>query len=173
MSFLFLRRRLRALDAGHHASQRDSQEKPLQAISLTDTHIRDQYLIVPTADSKIGSELSALGQLLQQHVENNYHLQPVSRSANELSNALVHLGLGESGAIPVVELAALALDPKTRYVAIQHVIAKIAFISATFNETTTISLLPEPVSLFLSMIPKTKGRMGNPDGQKTPSNYSY
>ncbi|KAI1373042.1 hypothetical protein F4677DRAFT_235672 [Hypoxylon crocopeplum] len=160
---LFRRRRQRGPQPMFHADEYDNQEKPLRDVLPADKLSLDQFLLDSTSDAEIGTELRSLGHLLQQHVENNYHLLPVSRSSNELSTALINLGIDQGGTISATQLASLALEPKTRYLAIQHVIAKVTFGSVVFGEASPSSLLPQPVSSFASMIPPTESRRGNPE----------
>ncbi|KAL7625953.1 hypothetical protein AAE478_002722 [Parahypoxylon ruwenzoriense] len=165
--FLFRRRERRVSMGRYHVTEYDSQEKPLQTIPLGGGLRLDQFLLDSTSDAEIGKELCSLGHLLQQHVEENYHLQPVSRSANELTQSLIQLELYESDTMPAIELASLALDSRSRHSAIQHVIAKVTFASITFNKKSPVSLLPPPVSSFTSMIPATESYRGNPDAVDT------
>lgn len=167
-SFILFRRRGRQPpEAGYHAPEFDSQEKAFRGVS-TDRLQLDQFLLDSTSDAEIGTELRSLNQLLQQHVESNYHLQPVYRSESELSQALVQLGLSQSGTMSAVQLASLALKPNSRYNAIQHVIARVAFASVDFSNATPLSLLPMPITSFVSMIPATERHRGNPDGEQDP-----
>lgn len=163
--FLLFRRRRRQRPAiAYQTTQFDSQTKPLQE-TPTDRLDLDQFLLDATPDADIRTELRSLSHLLQQHVENNYHLQPVSHSANELSQVLLKLGLGQGGAMTALKLASLSLDPTHRHNAIQHVIARVVFTSVAFNEAAPYSLLPQPVSSFTSMIPAVEGRRGNTNGK--------
>ncbi|KAI1773622.1 hypothetical protein F4818DRAFT_96181 [Hypoxylon cercidicola] len=158
--FLFRRRRRQGPEIGYHTAQLGSQEKPVQEIP-TDRLELDQFLLDSSPDAEIRTELRSLNHLLQQHVENNYHLRPVSRNADELSQTLLQLGLGQGGTMTTAKLASLSLDPTHRHNAIQHVIAKVVFASIAFNEPSPFSLLPQPVSSFVSMIPAVEGRRGN------------
>ncbi|XXH04350.1 hypothetical protein Hte_010764 [Hypoxylon texense] len=159
---LFRRRRRPGPEIGYHTTQLVSQEKPLQEIA-TDRLDLDQFLLDSTPDTEISAELRSLNHLLQQHVEDNYHLQPVSSSTNDLSQALLRLGLGQDGTMTAMRLASLSLDPAHRYNAIQHVIARVTFASIAFDEASPFSLLPQPVFSFVSMIPAVENRRGNTD----------
>lgn len=132
---------------------------------MTDKLELDQFLLDSTPDAEIRAELRSLNHLLQQHVESNYHLQSVSCSVDDLSQALLRLGLGQGGAMTTTKLASLSLDPTNRYNAIQHVISRVAFASIAFDEPSPFSLLPQPVFLFVSMIPAVESRRGNTDGE--------
>ncbi|KAH9992388.1 hypothetical protein F4779DRAFT_609227 [Xylariaceae sp. FL0662B] len=138
------------------------KEKDLPARPIVDKLQLDQFLLDPKSDAEIGTELRSLGYLVQQHVENNYHLQLVHCSENDLVKALTHLGLDRGIEIPAAQLASMALDPNKRYSTLRHVIARVAFASVTFGEEPPISLLPPLLSLFPSMIPPTENHRGNP-----------
>lgn len=126
----------------------------------------DQFLAVPKSDKELAGELQSLGYLIQQHVEDNYHLLPVGQSAGSLSQVLVDLGLGNGGSslFEPGELAAKALDPSTRLAALQHVIARVIFGSLTVKSVGKISLLPPVVSSLVREMPPCENHMGNPEG---------
>ncbi|KAI1758859.1 hypothetical protein GGR53DRAFT_524329 [Hypoxylon sp. FL1150] len=163
---LFRRRKRQRPDIAYQTTQFDSQEKPLQVVPADRLEL-DQFLLDSTPDADIRAELRSLNHLLSQHVDNNYHLKPVSHSASELSQVLLKLGLGQDGAMTALKLATLSLNPPDRYFAIQHIIAKVVFASVAFNEASPYSLLPQPVSLFTSTIPAVEGRSGNANAVNT------
>ncbi|KAI1477286.1 hypothetical protein F4774DRAFT_199840 [Daldinia eschscholtzii] len=159
---LFRRRKQQGSGDRARRDEYDSQEKPLRShISSTDRLQLDQFLLDPTPDAEIRTELRSLNQLLQQHVENNYHNLSVSPNIDILSAELVRLGVGDTSSAE--RLASLALSPRSRYSAIQHIIASVAFASVTLDGTSPLSLLPEPMSLFASAIPATESFRGNPE----------
>ncbi|KAI1393153.1 uncharacterized protein F4822DRAFT_383679 [Hypoxylon trugodes] len=163
---LFRKRRQQPSEARYHvaSTEYDGQEKALQSVLSTDRLHLYQFLLDTSPDAEINTELQSLNQLLQQHVEDHYHTEPVSRSITTLSAALINLGIDEDARIPASKLASLALDPVSRYSAIQHVIAKVAFGSVAFDDgPTTFSLLPQPISSFASMVPATEAHTGNPE----------
>ncbi|KAI1799233.1 hypothetical protein F4811DRAFT_558046 [Daldinia bambusicola] len=162
---LFFRRRKRQSPGNRsRRDEYDCQEKPLQShISSTDRLQLDQFLLDPTPDAEIRTELRSLSQLLQQHVENNYHNLSVSPNIEMLSAELARLGVGQSGTLSAEKLASLAVSPRTRYSVIQHIIASVAFASVTLDGTSPLSLLPEPLSVFTSSIPPTESFRGNPE----------
>lgn len=126
----------------------------------------DQFLAVPKSDKELADELQSLGYLIQQHVEDNYHLLPVGQSAGSLSQVLVDLGLGNGGSslLKPGELAIMALDPSTRLAALQHVIARAVFESLTIQSVGKISLLPPSVASLVRNMPPCEKHMGNPEG---------
>ncbi|KAI8960399.1 hypothetical protein F5Y11DRAFT_268381 [Daldinia sp. FL1419] len=161
--FIFRQRKRRGSGDRSHEGEYDGQDKPLQSFVSTDRLQLDQFLIDPTPDAEIRTELRSLSQLLQQHVENNYHNMPVSRNVDALSAELVRLGVGQNDALPADRLASLALSPRSRYGAIQHIIASVAFASVTLDGNSPICLLPQPISSFVSLMPETENFRGNPD----------
>ncbi|KAI1654579.1 hypothetical protein F4813DRAFT_392576 [Daldinia decipiens] len=161
--FLFRQRRRQGLGDRSRGGEYDGQEKPLRSHISTDRLQLDQFLLDPTPDAGIRTELRSLSQLLQQHVENNYHNLPVSRNVDILSAELVRLGVGQSDALLADTLASLALNPRTRCSAIQHIISSVTFASITLDGTSPLSLLPQPVSSFASLIPATERFRGNSD----------
>ncbi|KAI1074331.1 hypothetical protein F5B20DRAFT_563804 [Whalleya microplaca] len=136
------------------------REKDLPAGFTVDKLQLNQFLLEPRPDTEIGTELRSLGYLIQQHVENNYHLQPVHRNANDLANVLTYLGLNQ---VIAVQLGSMALVPNRRYSILKHVIMKVAFASVTLGEASPITLLPPLLSSFPSMIPPIESHRGNPE----------
>lgn len=126
----------------------------------------DQFLPVPKSDRELAGELQSLGYLIQQHVEDNYHLLPARQGAGVLSQGLADLGLGDGGGAQPgpARLTAMALDPEMRVEALQHVIARIIFGSLTVKSFGKISMLPPLVSTLVREMPPCEKHMGNPEG---------
>ncbi|KAI1409477.1 hypothetical protein F5Y13DRAFT_169920 [Hypoxylon sp. FL1857] len=165
--FLFRRQKLQGSKARSQVTSYNSLEKPLRSAFSspfpTDKLQLDQFLLDSSSDAEISSEMGSLGQLLQQHVENHYHMQPVSQSVDTLSTALIHLGIDQNSTMSASRLAALAIDPNTRRSAIQHVIARVTFASVTLDGASPLSLLPQPISSFVSLMPVTDGHRESAD----------
>ncbi|OTA62066.1 hypothetical protein K449DRAFT_422785 [Hypoxylon sp. EC38] len=159
--FLLRRQKPQGPKARSQVNSYNSLEKPLRtAFSSpfpTERLQLDHFLLDSSSDAEISVEMRSLSQLLQQHVENHYHLEPVSLGVDALSMTLVHLGLDENSPMSASRLASLVIDPNTRYKAIQHVIARIAFASVALDGASPLSLLPEPISSFVSLIPAAEG----------------
>ncbi|KAI0834511.1 hypothetical protein F5Y06DRAFT_278844 [Hypoxylon sp. FL0890] len=157
--FLFRRQTPRVSKVRSQVTSYNSLEKPLRSGFSspfpTERLQLDQFLLDSSSDAEISSEMDLLSRLLQRHVENYYHMLPVSQSVDALSTALVHLGLDQNSTMSASRLASLAVDPDTRFNAIRHVIARVTFASVTLDGASPISLLPEPISSFLSLIPAT------------------
>ncbi|KAF9880282.1 hypothetical protein CkaCkLH20_02236 [Colletotrichum karsti] len=120
-----------------------------------------QFLLDATPDKEIASELQARGELIQQHVENNYHMRPVQASPQSLAPSLSNLGIGELSGLSTEEIAALCIDPKTRQAGLQHVISLAIFGSIDFNARGRYSMLPAPISSFLQSVPPVESRGGD------------
>ncbi|KAK8139360.1 hypothetical protein PG984_002740 [Apiospora sp. TS-2023a] len=125
-----------------------------------------QFLLSPSPDNEIVSGLQALNALVRQHVENNYHLQPVQQSPKSLAQALLALGFSDlQGKRSPDDVARLAIDARTRLAALQHVIMRVALQSSTlavgFGEGALVSMLPPSVALFAQSVPATERHRGN------------
>lgn len=125
----------------------------------------DQYLLDSTPDTEISGEMRNLSILIQQHVENNYHLKPVHQSSSTLAKALMNLGIPQIGQLSCNNLAQLSVRPATRYFALQHVISKIAFESTSVFGGTSVSLLPAFVTSFARAVPPVEKHRGSSEGK--------
>ncbi|KAI2470494.1 hypothetical protein F4781DRAFT_430296 [Annulohypoxylon bovei var. microspora] len=163
--FLFGRPKSQGSKARYQVASYASQEKPLRSPYSTpmptDKLQLEQFLLDSTPENGIGAEMRSLNHLIQQHVESCYHTLPVSRSVDALATILVHLGLDQDSTMSAAKLASLAVDPKTRYNAIQHVISRVTFASVTLDGASHFSLLPQPVSSFVSLIPAMESYRGS------------
>lgn len=125
----------------------------------------DQFILDSRPDAEITTELRALGQLVQQHVENHYHFQPVQGNPNALASILASLGLEDQQPITLVDLASLALDHRTRSPALQHIISRVAFESTVLGGSTPISLLPTFTKELVDNLPPVESHRGNREGE--------
>ncbi|KAK7949560.1 hypothetical protein PG996_000148 [Apiospora saccharicola] len=145
--------------------ERDLPPQPVAANGNGDHVQLSQFLLSPSPDNEIVSGLQALNALVRQHVENNYHLQPVQQSPKSLAQALLALGFSDlQGRRSPDDIARLALDARTRPTALQHVIMRVALRSSTMSGgsgTTTSSMLPPSVALFAHSVPATERHRGN------------
>lgn len=139
--------------------------------SVTDL---DQFLAIPKPDNELVDELQSLGHLIQQHVEDHYHLLDVDQNISSLSHALEEIGLSDDmkGVPGPEQLAALAVDAETRHVALQHIVARALFDSISPKLAGKISLLPLPVSLLMRVMPPAEKHTGNEEG-KLPHSRSH
>ncbi|KAF4427299.1 hypothetical protein CGGC5_v015484 [Colletotrichum fructicola Nara gc5] len=118
----------------------------------------NQFLLDATPDKELAGELQSLGELIQQHVENNYHSNPVQIDTHALAPSLSNLGLGELSKFSTEEIASLCIDPKTRQAGLQHVVSLAVFGSIDFKAKSRYSMLPGPIASFLQSIPPVESR---------------
>ncbi|RKU45012.1 hypothetical protein DL546_003492 [Coniochaeta pulveracea] len=120
----------------------------------------NHFLLDSLPDKEIVAELRALETLIQQHVENNYHLHPVQADPPALTQDLSRLGFGDDGNLASEAIVALAMEPRlTRHLALRHVISKVVFSSidkpilpAKSSSPRVPSMLPPPVAAFLQAV---------------------
>jgi len=155
IAFFFLRRRKQAEQNGNSPS--DESKAYFAAVPSPPAQTKvplDKFLLDSSPDKEIASELRSLGTLIQQHVENNYHLQPIHEDPRVLAMLLVQLGVVNGSSLTPDVLAQLTLDPSTRYVALQHVISQVLFTSVDVSSRSPLSMLPAPLAAFLRSIPQ-------------------
>lgn len=177
MAFLLLKRRTKSHSEPELVDTR-AEGKSFDSRALTASPVEplstvsdlDQFLLAPKPDRELAGELQSLGHLIQQHVEDNYHLFPVKQSIGSLGQALAELGLVVDGKTPsgTAKLAEMAANPLTRHVALQHVISRVIFDSLAAKSTSRLSMLPLAVSSLVREMPPCEKHLGSPQGQ-TPS----
>ncbi|KAK4170149.1 hypothetical protein QBC43DRAFT_197508 [Cladorrhinum sp. PSN259] len=113
----------------------------------------DIFLLDGTSDSEITSELAALGHLITDHVENNYHLQPIYQDPAIIRDSLSGLGLDDW---TQSYIANLSLDPRSRHIAIRSLLAHVIFSALDIRNTAGPSLLPTEVTAFVKSLPPSK-----------------
>lgn len=166
---LTLRPKSKSLDSQTFAASPVASPEPIPDIAPNFSGL-DQFLPIPTSDKELISELRSLGYLIQQHVEDNYDLSPVTQSDKALSQALKELGLAStSKGIPTPErLARLAVEPETRHATLQHIISRVLFDSISVESTGRFSMLPPSVSSFIRDMPPCEEHLGNQEGMHWP-----
>ncbi|PNP58362.1 hypothetical protein THARTR1_01877 [Trichoderma harzianum] len=113
-----------------------------------------QFLLDGAPDQEIVSELQALSELIRQHVEDYYTLQPVGVSVGTLSQSLQNLGLGASGSGLTAEaIATLCTNSYSRQIGLRYVISNVLFASIDFHTRSSLSMLPGPATGLLQSIP--------------------
>lgn len=112
-----------------------------------------QYLLDGVPDQDIVSELQALGELICQHVEDNYTLQPVDANIQVLLQSLQRLELeSKTSGLDTELMVSLSARSNTRYIALRCVIAAVIFASIDFHSVSHYSMLPRPAAeIILSM----------------------
>lgn len=156
-SLLFFRRR-KHNDIGHDVSVFESKASPLIDNidpSSAGTGIQlSQYLLDGIPDQEIVSEVQALGELVRQHVEDNYTLQPVGTNIPVLSQSLQRLELEfKTSGLDAELMVSLSANSNTRYIALRCVITAVIFASIDFHSVTHHSMLPRSAAETILSMP--------------------
>lgn len=178
-AFLFFRRR------GNSSKKRHSHENDVARVTpivvaekstspgsdASDIKL-DHFLLDATPDKQIAQELRGLGDLVNLHVDNNYHLHPVNLNPASLAQSLLSLGLAPESASAV---ASLAIDQRSRALAIRHIIAAVGIASIDVHAKSPLSLLPAPVAAFLQSMPPSNSHSGPQAGKSliTPAVFTH
>ncbi|KZL81017.1 hypothetical protein CI238_03359, partial [Colletotrichum incanum] len=112
------------------------------------------FLLDTTPDREIAIELQSLSELIQLHIENNYHLLPVQSSPSILAESLLSLGFNRHPEADLEAIAAICINPRTRQLGLKHVISHVIFKSVDFHARSRLSMLPAPVAAFLQSVPQ-------------------
>lgn len=165
----FLSRRRKQL---HQDSERAFKERKVSSTAArppAEAKLQlGKFLLESSPDAEIVSELHSLDILIQQHVENNYHIGPVQADPRALAVSLMQLGMENGGGLAPETIAQLALDPNTRHVALLHVISQVLFTSVDVSAHSQLSMLPAPLAAFLWSIPQRESGERNPKGVYRP-----
>ncbi|KAM7222599.1 hypothetical protein V8F06_002093 [Rhypophila decipiens] len=105
------------------------------------------------SDDTIAEELIYLGNLIEEHVKNNYHLNSLHINYSVLRDSLDGLNLDDTMRN---HIAVLALAPHTRHVAIRHFLALTIFPALDVHYAHGLSLLPPGVAAFMQSLPCDK-----------------
>lgn len=139
------------------------------AAANADTIQLSQFLLAPKPENEIAREFQALGHLIQQHVENNYHRHQIQPDLNALAQSLADLGFGRNSG----QLVSSVVNPATRYAALRHVISSVILRSAIFSADSRPSLLGVSVSNFPGEVPPVERHRGNVEGQSFCISLGY
>ncbi|KAI1326630.1 hypothetical protein F5Y16DRAFT_223689 [Xylariaceae sp. FL0255] len=164
IGFVLAKRRKGRPSAAGYTSFGGGEKNMSSSSPVADQLQLDQFLLDPTPDSAISGDFRSLDHLIQQHVENNYHISLVPMNKNSLVEPLVFLGIEQENA---ASLAALLVEPKTRISAVRHIIARAAFESTSIRGSGPISLLPPGISAITAAIPPTESHTGNHQATET------
>jgi hypothetical protein len=116
----------------------------------------ERFLLDATPDKEIASELIALGDLIEQHAESHYHINSIEADSAALRQTLVSLQVGNRRGERTEAIVSLALNPRTRLIAIRHVLSRVLFSSIDVRVHRSPSMLPVPVVDFLQSIPEVE-----------------
>ncbi|KAL7940954.1 hypothetical protein V8C42DRAFT_336041 [Trichoderma barbatum] len=122
-----------------------------------------KFLLDGAPDQEIVSELQSLGELIRQHVEDYYSVQPVDANGRTLSQSLENLGVGLNGSrLNTEAIASLCANSYSRHLGLRCVISSVIFASIDFHSRSGLSMLPAPVAGLLQSIPGAEYGGSNP-----------
>lgn len=156
---LFRRRKGKGVtDISHASILVESKEPPstenINGIGSVSGIQLGQFFLDGAPDQEIVSELRALSELIRQHVEDYYTLQPVDVSVGALSQSLQNLGLGSGrSGLTAEAIATLCTNSYSRQIGLRHVISSVIFASIDFHTGNNLSMLPGPAAGLLQSIP--------------------
>jgi hypothetical protein len=120
----------------------------------SDNKIKVENLILQaTPDREVVGVLRRLEVIMEQHIENYYHVKPIDVSVSLLAEQLTNLGISQdSSGFEAEAVAEWCLQPASRRLGLQHVVSHVLFSSIDCNSRNGISLLPGPAINFLRSI---------------------
>lgn len=139
---------------------------------LTDRHLQADSSLLSldaTSDGELAETYRKIHKLLQQHMDNFYHRQPVGVDVATLKQAAERLELVSDDVLGLEALVSLALDPRTRAAALHHIIAQVLVKSIDFNSPGSLSMLPPNLVGLVRSFPAAERGGGSFDGK----HYSY
>jgi hypothetical protein len=104
-----------------------------------------------------------LSELIDQHVENYYHLKPLEGNQATLERRLIDCGYGTGPAVQ--DMVSLLWNPRTRFVGIRQLIATIIVKNIDPKARADVSLLPPQVAGFCQSVPAVEKQPGSEDGE--------
>jgi hypothetical protein len=143
-----------------HSGSFDTENKlpvaPTGSSTLNDT------LLDRADDSQLRKSMQDLCELVDQHVENNYHSQTFVGSSEALERGLADAGFSTEPSVS--EIASLLVNQKTRFAAIREVIGKILIGNLDVRSSPELSLLPPQIAGFVGAIPPVERLAGADEG---------
>ncbi|KAM7190260.1 hypothetical protein V8F20_009767, partial [Naviculisporaceae sp. PSN 640] len=115
-------------------------------------HANILYSLQGANDDQIAKELEFMGDLIEEHVKNNYHLKRINVDHITLRESMDRIYPDEAMRD---QIAAFAMEPHTRHVAIRHFLALSIFSALDVHHAHSMSLLPPGVSAFTRSLPST------------------
>ncbi|KAH7153710.1 hypothetical protein DER46DRAFT_510792 [Fusarium sp. MPI-SDFR-AT-0072] len=124
------------------------------SMESSDNKIKVENLILQaTPDREVVGMLQRLEVIMEQHIENYYHVKPIDIGVSILAEQLTNLGISQdSSGFEAEAVAKWCLHPSSRRLALQHVVSHVIFNSIDCNSRNGISLLPGPAINFLRSI---------------------
>jgi hypothetical protein len=126
----------------------------------------EENLLERADDSQIRKLMQDLSELIDQHVENYYHLQPFEGSQGSLERRLVECGYEADPSIQ--EMISILKNPKTRFAGIRQLIAMIIVRNIDFKARAEVSLLPPHIAGICQSVPPVERQPGCDEGQLSP-----
>ncbi|KAF4332920.1 hypothetical protein FBEOM_13267 [Fusarium beomiforme] len=125
-----------------------------QSMESSDNKIKvENFILQATPDREIVGMLRRLEVIMEQHIENYYHVKPIDINVSVLTEQLMNLGINQdSSGFEAEAVAEWCLHPASRRLALQHVVSHVLFNSIDWNSRNGISLLPGPAINFLPSI---------------------
>ncbi|KAI3577656.1 hypothetical protein IWW34DRAFT_852008 [Fusarium oxysporum f. sp. albedinis] len=113
----------------------------------------ENFILQATPDREVVGMLQRLEVIMEQHIENYYHVKPIDIGASVLAEQLTNLGISQdSSGFEAEAVAKWCLHPASRRLGLQHVVSHVLFNSIDCNSRNGISLLPGPAINFLRSI---------------------
>ncbi|KAK8045763.1 hypothetical protein PG996_013827 [Apiospora saccharicola] len=128
-------------------------------------HQTESSLLDATSDGELVEVYRNIYKLLQQHMDNFYHTQPVEVDYDTIMRAAERLELVSDDVLALESLTSLVLDPRTRAAALHHIIAQVLVKSIDFNSPGTLSMLPPHLVGLARSFPAAERGGGNSDGK--------
>jgi hypothetical protein len=113
----------------------------------------ENFILQATPDREVVGMLQRLEVIMEQHIENYYHVKPIDIGVSVLAEQLTNLGISQdSSGFGAEAVAKWCLHPTSRRLGLQHVVSHVLFNSIDCNSRNGISLLPGPAINFLRSI---------------------
>ena len=156
VAYIFMKRSRKHSSKRRPSSIDTEKHLPVAPIAFS---ALDETLLDRADDSQLRKSMQDLNEVIDQHVENNYHLQAFVGSRKPLEKGLAEAGYSERS---VSEVASLLINQRTRFAAIREVIARILIGNLEARCRPELSLLPPQIVGFVKSIPPVE-RLGGVD----------
>jgi hypothetical protein len=143
-----------------HTPKNPDNDSP-ESMESSDNKIKvENFILQATPDREVVGMLRQLEVIIEQHIENYYHVEPMDINTSVLAEQLTNLGISQdSSGFEAEAVLEWCLQPASRRLALQHVLSHVLFSSIDCNSRNRISLLPGPAIGFLRSIrPVDKSR---------------
>jgi hypothetical protein len=134
--------------------------------------VLEDNLLERVDDSVVLSSMRDLNILIEGHVKNSYHLYKLDESQEDLGRRLHDCGFGKNSEPSADTLSSLLIDPRTRSVAIRHIIASTLLSHIDWKAPKETSLLPPQIAALCETIPPIERQFGCEEGKTLSSKLS-